>query len=116
MLFRSAKFIEANGIKVVAMDGLNVVDNLQIGRLDVQTAYDLGRKIDCPEAEAIVLACTNWKSMAIIERLERDLGKPVLSTSQVSIWGALKKIGFSGSIAGYGKLLRMFPQATQKAG
>jgi len=110
-----ANFIEANGIKVVAKDGLNVIDNLQIGRLDVQTAYDLGKKVDCPEAQAIVLACTNWKSMAIIERLEQDIGKPVLSTSQVSIWGALKTIGFTGSIPGYGKLLRTFPAAQQKA-
>lgn len=102
------RFLEANGIKVVAKDGLNVIDNLEIGRLDVQTAYDLGKKIDCPEAQAIVLACTNWKSMAIIERLEQDLGKPVLSTTQVSIWGALKKIGYAGSIPGYGRLLRNF--------
>ena len=108
-----ANFIEANGIKVVAKDGLNVIDNLQIGRLDVQTAYDLGKKIDCPEAQAIVLACTNWKSMAIIDRLEQVIGKPVLSTTQVSIWGALKKIGYSGSIPGFGKLLRSFPAAAK---
>lgn len=103
-----ANFLEANGVKVVSKDGLNVIDNLQIGRLDVQTAYDLGKKADHPDAQAIVLACTNWKSMAIIEQLEQALGKPVLSTTQVSIWGALKKIGYKGSIAGYGKLLRMF--------
>ena len=103
-----AKFIEANGIKVVAKDGLNVIDNLEIGRLDVQTAYDLGMQVNCPEAQAVVLACTNWKSMAIIERLEQAIGKPVLSTTQVSIWGALKKIGYTGSITGYGRLLRTF--------
>lgn len=110
-----AKFLEANGIKVVAKDGLNIIDNLQIGRLDVQTAYDLGKQVDCPEAQAVVLACTNWKSMAIIERLEQDLGKPVLSTTQVSIWGALKKIGYTGSIAGFGKLLRTFAATQDKA-
>ena len=103
-----ARFIEANGIKVVAKDGLNVIDNLEIGRLDVQTAYDLGMQVNCPEAQAVVLACTNWKSMAIIERLEQAIGKPVLSTTQVSIWGALKKIGYTGSISGYGRLLRTF--------
>ena len=103
-----ASFLEANGVKVVSKDGLNVIDNLQIGRLDVQTAYDLGKKVDHPDAQAVVLACTNWKSMAIVEKLEQAIGKPVLSTTQVSIWGALKKIGFKGSIPGYGRLLRMF--------
>jgi maleate cis-trans isomerase len=110
-----ANFIEANGIKVVARDGLNLEDNLQIGRLDVQTAYDLGKKIDCPEAQCVALACTNWKSVDIIERLERDIGKPVLSTSQVSIWGALKKIGYTDRIEGYGRLLRTFAGNSEKA-
>ena len=110
-----AKFLEANGHQVVAKDGLNVIDNLQIGRLNVQTAYDLGKKVDRPDAQGIVLACTNWKSMDIIERLEKDLGKPVLSTTQVSIWGALKKIGYDGSIPGYGRLLRSFSKETAPA-
>ncbi len=101
-----AGFLEANGYKVVAYDGLNVVDNLAIGRLDVETAYDMGKKVDRPDADAVVLACTNWKSMAIIDRLERDIGKPVLSTTQVSVWGALNRIGYAGSIPGYGRLLR----------
>jgi maleate isomerase len=101
-----AGFLEANGYKVVAQDGLDVADNLTIGRLDVQTAYDMGRKVDRADADAVVLACTNWKSMDVIDRLERDIGKPVLSTTQVSIWGALNKIGYTGSIPGYGRLLR----------
>jgi maleate cis-trans isomerase len=110
-----AGFLEANGYKVVAQDGLNVVDNLTIGRLDVETAYDMGRKVDRPDADAVVLACTNWKSLDIIDRLERDIGKPVLSTTQVSVWGALTRIGYTGSIPGYGRLLRdIKAQATQK--
>ena len=110
-----ASFLEANGYSVVAQDGMNVVDNLQIGRLEVETAYDMGKKVDRPDADAIVLACTNWKSLDIIDRLERDIGKPVLSTSQVSIWGALRRIGYRGSIPGYGRLLRdIEAPATQK--
>ncbi len=101
-----AAFLEANGYAVVAQEGLDVIDNLAIGRLDVQTAYDMGRKVDRPDADAVVLACTNWKSMDIIDRLERDIGKPVLSTTQVSVWGALHRIGYRGSIPGYGQLLR----------
>jgi maleate cis-trans isomerase len=44
--------------------------------------------------------------MDAIEKLERELGKPVLSTTQVSIWDALRLAGYRGEIAGYGKLLR----------
>lgn len=100
------QFLEANGIEVVHAKGLGMVDNLAVGRLDDNSALELAREIDRPDAEAIVLACTNWKTMGVIEQLEQELGKPVLSTTQVSIWAALQTIGETDAIYGYGKLLR----------
>jgi maleate cis-trans isomerase len=44
--------------------------------------------------------------MDVIERLERELGKPVVSTSQVSVWDALRMTGYRGEISAYGQLLR----------
>ncbi len=102
-------FLQANGIEVVKTECLGYVDNLEIGRLDVRTAYDLGRRIACPEAQAIAFLCTNWQSMAIIGQLERDTGLPVLSSTQFSLWAALATIGHNGSIEGYGRLLREMP-------
>ena len=100
------KFLEANGVEVLAAHGLDLVDNLVVGRLDASSAYDLARKIDRPDAEAMVLACTNWKTMDAIEKLERELGKPVVSTTQVTVWAALRAIGRIEGVAGYGRLLR----------
>ena len=99
-------FLEASGVEVLAAHGLDLVDNLVVGRLEVSSAYELARKIDRPDAEAIVLACTNWKTMEAIERLERELGKPVVSTTQVTVWAALRAIGRIDGVAGYGRLLR----------
>lgn len=99
-------FLEANGLKVVAARGLGMVDNLAVGRLGPESAYDLARDAAHADADAVVLACTNWRSMDVIERLERELGKPVVSTTQVSVWDALRLIGYRGEIEGYGRLLR----------
>ena len=99
-------FLEANGLTVVAAQGLGLVENLVVGRLEDATAYELAKKVDRAEAEGIVLACTNWKTMGVIERLERELGKPAVSTTQVSIWAALRVLGERQGIPGYGKLLR----------
>ena len=100
-------FLEANGLEVVAARGLQMVDNLEVGRLAPESAYDLARAAAAgSEADAVVLACTNWRSMDVIERLEQELGKPVLSTTQVSVWDALRMVGYRGEIPGYGRLLR----------
>jgi len=61
-----------------------------IGLLDPQTAFDVGRRVSRPEADAVMLACGNRSTFSIIDQLERDLGKPVLTTNQVSLWHALK--------------------------
>ncbi len=99
-------FLEANGFEVVNSKGLGLVDNLVVGRLEASSARNLAREIDRPEAQAIVLACTNWKTMDVLEELEQELGKPVISTTQVSIWAALRMIGETEPINGYGSLLR----------
>src|SRR5580658_3618744 len=101
----AAAFIEANGFEVLTQEALGHVNNLEIGLLDPETAYDIGRRIDRPEADAVMLACGNWSTFGIIERLEQDLGKPVLTTNQVSLWHALK-IMECEPLNGLGVLLR----------
>ncbi|MFZ3353650.1 MAG: hypothetical protein WA268_22595 [Xanthobacteraceae bacterium] len=99
-------FLEANGVKVVAQEGLGFVRNLEIGLLDPQTALDIGRRVNRPEADAVMLACGNWSTFDIVDQLERDLGKPVLTTNQVSLWHALKIMGTRPLDSGPGVLLR----------
>lgn len=99
-------FLEASGIEVAAMKGLSLVDNLVVGRLGPDSAYELGRAVDRADADAVVLSCTNWRTMESIERLERELGKPVISTSQASLWAALRIVGYVDGIQGCGRLLR----------
>jgi maleate isomerase len=100
------QFLEASDVRVLDAQGLSLVDNLVVGRLSADTAYDLAMKVDRPDADAIVLSCTNWASMDAIERIEKATGKPVVSTTQVSIWAALRMIGWTQPVEGYGRLLR----------
>jgi maleate cis-trans isomerase len=100
-----AAFLEANGITVLAQEALGLVRNLEIGLLDPQTAFDVGRRVNRPGADAVMLACGNWSTFSIVDRLERNLRKPVLTTNQVSLWHALKIIGAT-PLDGPGVLLR----------
>ncbi|HEV7418188.1 MAG TPA: hypothetical protein VGN98_18725, partial [Tianweitania sediminis] len=101
----AVKFLGDNGFDVVASNGLGMVDNLEVGRISPDTAIEAARAVDTPGAQAIVLACTNWQSMAVLPELEQQLGKPVLSTSQVSLWHALTLLGHTEPLEGFGSLL-----------
>jgi maleate cis-trans isomerase len=102
------EFMETNGFKVVHSEVVGFVASVDLGRVGPETAYELGRKADRPGADAIVMPGGNWASMPIVERLENELGKPVLVNNAVSLWAGLRLLNRNDSIPGYGRLLRDF--------
>jgi maleate cis-trans isomerase len=101
-----AAFIEASGFTVLAHQALGHVSNLEIGLLDEQTALQMGVAADRPAAQAVMLACGNWLTMGIVDRLEASVGKPVVTTNQVSLWAVLRLAGYHAPVFGWGGLLR----------
>jgi maleate isomerase len=101
----AVKFLEENSVEVVAADALGVVRNQEIGLLEPETARDMARRIDRPDAEAIMLGCGNWRATEVIDEIEQELGKPVLTTNQVSLWHALH-ITNAPPLSRYGRLMR----------
>jgi maleate cis-trans isomerase len=99
-------FIEASGFTVLARRELGHVSNLEIGLLDQQTAFDLAMAVNRADAQAVMLACGNWQTMGIVDRLEAAIGKSVLTTNQVSLWGVLRLAGYHAPVFGCGRLLR----------
>ncbi len=58
-------------------------------------------------AEAYFLSCANIQSIDVIEVLERDLGKPVVTSNQAAIWCSLRMAGIRDDVRGLGALLRL---------
>jgi maleate isomerase len=104
-----AAFLDSHGIEVVSQVAMGVVSNNEVGRLHPDTAFENGRKADRKEADAMFLACGNWWTASIVEPLEQALGKPVLTTNNMTVWHALKKIGVHEGVPGFGQLLRDMP-------
>jgi maleate isomerase len=99
-------FMEASGFAVVHSEVAGFVASIELGRVGPETAYELARRSDRPEAEAIVMPGGNWTAMPVVERLENELGKPILVNNAVSLWAGLRLLKRRDSIAGYGLLLR----------
>jgi maleate cis-trans isomerase len=41
----------------------------------------------------------------VLERLEQELGKPVISSTQAMLWHALRVAGVPDAVHGFGRLL-----------
>ena len=56
-------------------------------------------------SDALIVSCLNTRSHAVIAALEEALGKPVITSTQATLWHALRLATVRDPIAGYGRLL-----------
>jgi maleate cis-trans isomerase len=56
------------------------------------------------DADGYFLSCTNTRMIEAIGDIERETGKPAVSSNQATIWACLRKLGIEYSDAGLGRL------------
>jgi maleate cis-trans isomerase len=93
---------QAAGFEVVARRQLSVVN---IYEETEERAVTLGRQADVPTADAVLISGTGLPTAGIVHRLERELGKPVVTSQCATLWYALRALGLKDPIRGYGRLL-----------
>jgi len=103
---RGRIFLEGNGFTVVDMKWLGLENFSEIAKQEPEVIYDFARKADNKDADGIFISCTDFRALDVVELLEKDIGKPVVSSTQASLWLALKQLNINESIKGYGVLLR----------
>jgi maleate cis-trans isomerase len=100
---RGRAHLALHGFDVVGVARLEGVRNIY--EETAERAYAVGRQADRPEAEAVFLSGTGMPTLAMLQVLEEDLGKPIISASSAMMWNALRVAGISSPRPGYGRLL-----------
>jgi maleate isomerase len=59
----------------------------------------------CPDVDAIFIAGGCFRTLEMIETLEKDLGRPVVTTVPANMWNCLKIAGVKDLVYGFGQLL-----------
>jgi maleate isomerase len=108
---RFQEFYEASGFKVLKVAGLQIEDLYEMGATKPSQAYQIALKAVVPETEGIFIACTNFRCSDVIEEIERDTGKPVVTANQATAWHLMKLLHINDPVEGYGQLLRKVPRA-----
>jgi maleate cis-trans isomerase len=95
---------EAAGFEIVGYHRL--ADVVDIYAESEERAYLLARRADARDAQAVLLSGTGLPTVSVLETLERDLGKPVISSNQACLWRAMRLAGVREAVPGFGRLLR----------
>lgn len=100
------KFLEDNGFEVLDIKGLGYTDPLCMPRVTPDMMYNLTKSIDVPEADAVFVSCTGLGIIDVVPMLERDLGKPVITSNQATWWATLRELGIREDL-GLGGLFKL---------
>ena len=97
-------FFKQENFEITSNSYFDIASDTDIGKVDSEYLFDVLSKMDLKGADALFISCTALPALSIIDKLEKKIGKPVLSSNQALIWDTLEKIGKNSSINGFGKL------------
>jgi maleate isomerase len=99
------RFLEEHGIDVVAVEGLGL-SGKAIREVPPEVVVELVSRADRPEADGVFVSCTDFRALEVVDELEHLLGKPVLTSNQITLWAILRALGMHPQVAGFGRLLQ----------
>ena len=100
-------YFSNQGFDIVANTYLDIAADYDIGKVDQNFLLETLSQIEIKNADALFISCTALPVLNIIERLEKKLSKPVISSNQSLIWDTLESIGMNKDIQCYGKLFNL---------
>lgn len=102
---RLCETLSEHGLEVAACGSFAVPHEAMVVRIDAGSilfgAAELARKA---HFDALFLSCTNLRTLGLLERLEEQMGVPVMSSNQVLAWHLMQKLGIEAE--GPGRLFR----------
>ena len=103
---REVEFLAYHGVTVTGFDSRDIEDNLDRGDLPATEWLKYAKALDYSEVDGFFLSCGNVRTLDILDTLEAESGLPVVSSTQATIWMALRLAGIDDRIPGFGALLR----------
>lgn len=98
------RFFQANGFILVKSRSMEI-ERTKVPLVPPGEIYRFCRQNWDDGADGLLISCMNFNAMPCVGPLEKDLGKPVLSSHSATLWKVLKVIRVQEPILGFGHLL-----------
>lgn len=102
-----AQFLRASGYDVLAAKGFALAGSDAYCATPPQFWRDRTIEAERANADAYLISCANISVFGVIEELEAELARPVVTSNQAVIWDALRLIGWRDGRGCPGRLFGM---------
>ena len=85
-----AAFLEKSGAVVVSGRDAGILTAAEVGTWGREEVLELARSADHRDADVLLMPDTALHSVAYVADLEAELGKPVVTANQVTVWEGLR--------------------------
>ncbi|MBO0810884.1 MAG: Asp/Glu racemase [Microlunatus sp.] len=85
------RYLAEAGVHVVCEEHLGLTS--EIWRVAPSLLWALLLAADRPDADGVLVACTNMATYDLIGRMEAAIGKPVITANQATMWALLRLVG-----------------------
>ena len=97
-------FLTKSNIEIVSFSSFNLEYDSDIANVDPQYLIETVTKIDHKDADAIFVSCTALRIVEVLDQIEKQISKHVISSNQAMIWDCLRSVNINNSVSGYGAL------------
>jgi maleate isomerase len=101
------EFFAGAGFEARTIAGPQIKEVSAVRKFSPEQIYRTARGVMLDGVEAVCLLATDMQTLSIIDRLERDLGLPVVTSNQALLWASLRALGIGDAVEGFGRLLRL---------
>lgn len=104
---RLRAFLQEHGLEPLVITGLGIEAMTDVEKVTQKMLEDFAARVHASAAgaDSLLVSCGGFRTLELIDPLEKRTGVPVISSMPHGLWAGAKLVGLSGAAPGYGRLL-----------
>ncbi len=111
-----AAFLADRGFEVCSMKGLGIARGRDMALVEPGDIVRLALDVCTGDCDGIFLSCTALRAVEVVDTIEEQTGKPVVTSNQALVWRMLRQIRAQDAAVGPGRLFRLQESAQTAVG
>jgi maleate isomerase len=102
-----ADYLAKRGFDITAITCLGLADDREMARISPASLVELARDAITDDADALFISCTAVRAALAATEIERQIGRPLVSSNLASVWRCLRLCNDTRSRPEFGRLMAL---------